>query len=63
MMKRNLDNILTYVKCPITTAMSERINSKIQWIKHTARGFRNRESFKTAILFYCGKLQLYPQGI
>jgi transposase len=63
MMKRHLDNIVTYVKCPITNAMSEGINSKIQWIKHTARGFRNRDSFKTAILFYCGKLQLYPHGI
>jgi hypothetical protein len=57
---RHLDNVLTYTECPITNAMSEGINSKIQWIEHTARGFRNRERFETAILFHCGNLQLYP---
>jgi len=25
-----------------------------------ARGFRNRENFKTAIYFHCGGLDLYP---
>ena len=63
MIKSHLDNILTYIKHPITNAMAESINSKIQWIKYTARGFRNRENFKTAILFHCGNLQLYPHGI
>jgi len=58
--KNHLNNILTYLKFPITNAMSEGINSKVQWIKYTARGFRNPENFKTAILFHCGKLQLYP---
>ena len=59
----HLDNILTYLKFPITNAMSEGVNSKVQWIKYTARGFRNRENFKTAILFHCGELQLYPHGM
>jgi len=36
------------------------LNAKIQWIKYTARGFRNRENFKTAIYFHCGALDLYP---
>lgn len=63
MMKSRLDNILTYLRFPITNSVAEGINSKIQWIKQTARGFRNRESFKTAILFHCGKLQMYPHGI
>jgi len=36
------------------------LNAKIQWIKYTARGFRNRENFKTAIYFRCGALDLYP---
>ena len=61
--KTHLENILTYLKFPITNAMAEGINSKIQWIKYTARGFRNAENFKTAILFHCGSLQLYPHGI
>lgn len=60
MIKRRLPNVLTYIKHRITNATSEGLNSKIQWIRYTARGFRNRENFKTAIYFHCGKLDLYP---
>lgn len=60
MLKRHLGNILTYFKHRITNAVSEGFNSKIQMIKYSARGFRNPESYRTAILFYCGKLNLYP---
>jgi hypothetical protein len=37
------------------------LNSRIQAIRVPARGYRNREHFKTAIYFHCGGLQLYPQ--
>lgn len=60
MLKRRLENILTYLKHGITNAMSESLNSKIQWIKYTARGFRAFENFRTAIYFHCGGLQLEP---
>ena len=60
MIKRRLPNVLTYIKHRITNATSEGLNSKIQWIRYTARGFRNRENFKIAIYFHCGKLDLYP---
>jgi len=60
MLKARLPNILSYLTYPITNAVTEGINSKIQWIKYTARGFRNRRSFRTAILFHCGGLDLYP---
>ncbi len=63
MLKARLDNILTYLKHHITNAVSEGINAKIQWIKQTARGFGNRDNFRTAILFHCGGLNLYPHGI
>ena len=53
-------NVLTYLKHRITNATAEGLNSKIQWIRYTARGFRNRENFKTAIYFHCGGLDLYP---
>jgi transposase len=33
----------------------------IQGIRVSARGFRNRENFKTAIYFHCGGLALFPQ--
>jgi transposase len=60
MLKAHLANVLTYLKHRITNATAEGLNSKIQWIRYTARGFRNRENFKTAIYFHCGGLDLYP---
>jgi transposase len=61
MLKNHLQNILTYLKHGITNATSESINSKIQWVKYTARGFRNFENFKNAIYFHCGDLDLVPK--
>lgn len=58
--RRHIDNILTYFQHPVTNAMSEGLNSKIQKIKSMACGFRNLENFKTAIYFHCGGLDLYP---
>jgi transposase len=60
MIKRHLENILTYLRHPITNAMTEGLNSKIQLIKYNARGFRSFENFRNRILFFCGKLDLYP---
>ncbi len=57
---RHIENILTYFQHPVTNAMSEGLNSKIQKIKNMACGFRNIENFKTAIYFHCGGLDLYP---
>ena len=61
MLKHHLKNILTYLKHGITNATSESINSKIQWVKYTARGFRNFENFRNAIYFHCGDLDLVPK--
>lgn len=60
MLKRHLPNVLTYLTHRITNAVAEALNSKIQWIKYTARGYRNQENFRTAILFHCGGLDLRP---
>lgn len=60
MLKARLPNLLTYLKHQITNAMSESLNAKIQWIKYSARGFRSRDGFRTAIYFHCGGLDLYP---
>jgi transposase len=60
MLKARLPNILTYLKQRITNATSESLNSKIQWVKYTARGFRNFKNFTTAIYFHCGGLDLAP---
>jgi transposase len=60
MLKRRFENIITYLRHPITNALSESINSKIQWVKYTARGFRNKRNFQVAIYFHCGRLDLAP---
>lgn len=59
-LKRRFENIITYLRHRITNAASESINAKIQWVKYTARGFRNKKNFQTAILFHCGALDLAP---
>lgn len=59
-LKRRLENVLTYLRHRITNAASESINSKIQCVKHTARGFRNKKNFQIAIYFHCGGLDMAP---
>lgn len=61
-LRSRLGTLLNYCKWPITNAASEALNSKIQWIKYTARGFRSRDGFRRAIYFHCGALDLYPQS-
>ena len=53
-------NIVTYLHHCITNATSESLNAKIQWVKYTARGFRNKQNFVNAIYFHCGGLNLAP---
>lgn len=60
MLRRRFENIVTYLRHPITNAASESLNSKIQWVKYTARGFRSQANFITAIYFHCGGLDLMP---
>jgi len=60
MIKRHLENLLTYLKHHITNAVTEGLNSKIQSIKAAARGFRSFRNYRIRILFFCGKLNLYP---
>jgi len=59
--KERLANVVSYCTHGITNAVAEGINSKIMAIKRRVGGYRNRENFKTAIYFYCGGLELYPQ--
>ena len=60
MLKRHLDHLLTYLRHHITNAVTEGLNSKIQSLKSAARGFRNFRNYRIRILFFCGKLNLYP---
>ena len=61
-LNRHLPNILTYVKHHITNSVTEGLNSKIQMVKQMACGFRNREHYRKAILFHCGRLDLYARS-
>lgn len=60
MLRRHLEGLLSYFEHPITNAVSEGLNSKIQSIKASARGFRNFANYRIRILFTCGKLDLMP---
>lgn len=58
MINSHLDNILTYFSHGITNAYTENINGRIQEMKAAAKGFRNFDNYRNAILFYCGKLDM-----
>ena len=61
-LKAHLSGLLNYFLYPITNAVTEGLNSKIQQIKANARGFRSFANYRTRILFFCGKLDLLPTG-
>ena len=60
MLKAHLGNLLTYFTYAISNALTEGFNSKIQSLKQAARGFRTFANFRTRVLFFCGRLNLYP---
>lgn len=59
-LKRHWDGIEAAIKHGLSNAATEGLNSKIETIKRSACGFRNKEKFREAILFHCGKLDLLP---
>jgi len=61
MFDRHREGLLAYLNHRISNGMAESFNSHIQEIKAVAHGFRTFESFRIAILFFSGKLDLYPQ--
>jgi transposase len=63
MIKRHLDGILNAIVAGVTNARLEGINTLIQGLKRSARGFRNRDRFRNAIYFHLGGLDLYPRSV
>jgi transposase len=61
-LKSHLAGLLAYTKHRITNAVAETTNATIQLIKANARGYRSFAQYRIAILFHCGKLDLYPTG-
>lgn len=63
MVKRHLEGLVNAIHYGVTNARSEGINSRIQWIKYTSRGFRNRDRFRNAIYFHLGGLDMAPEAL
>ena len=61
--KSHWQGIANAITSGITNACSEGLNNKIEKIKRDAFGFRSKESFRMAILFHCGGLDLYPSTL
>ena len=63
MIKNHWEGVMNAATSNVTNARAEGINSKIQWIKRMASGYRNRENFRNAIYFHLGGLDLYPESL
>lgn len=61
MFNRHISGIINAMINGKNNAKAERMNGNIQELKVIARGYRNIQNFINAILFFNGKLQLYPQ--
>jgi transposase len=60
MLKRHLEGLLAWIKHHVSNGLVESFNSKIQQIKSIARGFRDFNNYRIAILFHLGGLDMYP---
>ena len=61
MLIRHSEGLLNYINHQISNAVAEWLNSKIQELKTIGRGFRSFKNYRIVILFFLGKLNLYPQ--
>lgn len=61
MLIRHSEGLLNYINHQISNAVAEWLNSKIQELKTIGRGFRSFDNYRLVILFFLGKLNLYPQ--
>lgn len=58
--RKNLHMILNAIRLKVSNAHAESNNSRIQKVKKMACGFRNINSFKNAVYFHLGALDLLP---
>ncbi len=63
MIKKQWEGVINAATTDVTNARAEAINSRIQWVKRMACGYRNRENFRNAIYFHLGGLDLYPEAL
>ena len=60
LMRCSFDIVNRILHNTTSNAMAERLNGKIQLLKSVGRGYRKFENFRSAILFFYGKLSLFP---
>ena len=60
MFANHLRGVLNAMTSEVSNAIAERLNGKIQLLKSIGRGYRKFENFRSAILFFYGKLNLFP---
>ena len=63
LLHKHLDGLLAYIRHRVTNAVAENLNGQIQRVKSNTRGFRHFANFRVAVLFFLGKLDLYPQTL
>jgi transposase len=61
MFDRHFQGILNAMMTGSNNARAERINGAIEELKRIGRGYRNKQNFRTAILFFHGDLNGFPQ--
>ncbi len=61
MFNNHLEGVCNAMVEGFSNAMAERLNGKIQEVKSVGRGYRTFKNFRSAILFFHGNLDLYPQ--
>jgi len=57
---RHLKGVINAATHQLSNSMAECINSQIQTVKTVARGFKNFAGYRNAVLFFQGKLNLFP---
>lgn len=55
---KRLYGILNAIKHKVSNGNAESLNSKIRLLRIKARGYRNQERFKTAVMFHYGNLDM-----
>lgn len=63
MFNNHLEGVCNALVESFSNAMAERLNGKIQEVKSVGRGYRTFKNFRSAILFFFGGLNLYPQQL
>lgn len=63
MIRDHWESVMNAATRNVTNALAEAVDSKLQWIKRMASGYRNRENFRNAIYVHLGGLDLYPETL